>query len=75
MKLFKWTRHLIVAEDEKDVRKLLRELSYEAKEIRQFPVCAVRKPIRLSIDNGDTSFECSPREAAARCGRGIIPEC
>lgn len=73
MKLFRWYDRLIVAEDETDARKLLRE-HYAPSEIKRNTISRVYRSVDLTVDNGDSFQAYIPTKAVKACGRGIIPD-
>lgn len=74
LKVFSWYDLLVVAEDESDVRRLIREKTgMAAAEIRQYgAVKRVRRSQELTTDGGDTFNSYSPTEIAG-FGRGVLP--
>ena len=74
MKLFRRLDTLIVAEDEADARKLLREQEVEGKDLRLFPIRQVRRKVELcNTSNHDERGMYTPGEVVRMHGRGLIP--
>lgn len=76
MKLFQWSDTLIVAQDEKDVRKLLKEQrDLDGRTLRRYPIKQVRRSVKLcSTSDHDERYTYTPSEVVKICGRGVIPD-
>jgi hypothetical protein len=75
MKLYKRLDVLIVAEDERDARRLLREQrDLDSRDLRLFPVRQVRRSVELcNTSNHDERAMYTPSEVVKTNGRGLIP--
>jgi hypothetical protein len=76
LKLFQWHDTLIVANDERDARALLREQrDLDGRSLRPYPVKRVRRSVELcNTSDHDHRVTYTPSEAARACGRGVIPD-
>ena len=75
MKLFRRLDTLIVAKDEADARKILREeRELNTRDLRQFPIKQVRRKVELcNTSNHDERGMYTPGEVVRMHGRGLIP--
>lgn len=76
MKLFQWFDTLIVAEDEKDVRVLLKEQKgLDGRSLRRYPIKQVRRSVELcNTSDHDEVNSYTPTEVIKVNGRGVIPD-
>lgn len=75
MKLYQWYDTLIVAKDEIDVRKLMKEVhGIDGRSMRRYPIKQVRRKVELvSTSDHDDRAMYKPKEVVSQHGRGVIP--
>jgi hypothetical protein len=75
LKLYQWYDELIVAEDEADVRKCLKEQrDYDGRTLRHQPIERVFGAQEMcNTSNQDITSNYRPSEIVKMFGRGVVP--